>query len=168
MLTFHGKSVMTRKMHSFVARGGLWLLTQGLLMLLVFAVPLKFGAGRFVPADPLQAAGAAMTLAGLALVAWGFLSLGDALTPFPRPLETATLHRQGAYRFMRHPIYSGILLGGFGWAIGWLSAYGVLCVLLLAAFIDRKARREEAWLREKYPEYADYQRRVKKFIPGLY
>jgi len=155
-------------MQAFIARGGLWLLTQGMLMLLVFVVPLRFGAGHLVPATPLEVIGLALTLLGACLVAWGFLSLGDALTPFPRPLEQATLHRHGAYRFMRHPIYTGVLLGGFGWALWWSSAYGVLCALLLAAFIDRKARREETWLREKYPEYAGYERRVKKFIPGLY
>ena len=159
---------MTQARQSFISRGGLWLLAQGLFMLLVFAVPLKSGAGHLTPATPVQGVGVALTLFGLALIAWGFLSLGDALTPYPRPLDGATLHRQGAYRFMRHPIYTGVLLGGFGWAIWWLSAYGVLCALLLAAFIDRKARREEIWLREKYPEYADYARRVKKFIPGLY
>ena len=137
-------------------------------MLLAFVVPLKSGAGHWAPVMPAQVAGVALTLSGLALVAWGFLSLGEALTPYPRPLDGATLRRQGAYRFMRHPIYTGVLLGGFGWAIWWLSGYGALCALLLAVFIDRKARREEIWLREKYPEYADYARRVKKFIPGVY
>jgi len=159
---------MAQAGQSFISRGGLWLLGQGLFMLLAFVVPLRTGAGHWVPATPAQGAGVALTLFGLALAAWGFLSLGDALTPYPRPLDGATLHRQGAYRFMRHPIYTGVLLGAFGWALWWLSAYGALCALALAGFIDRKARREEIWLREKYPEYADYERRVRKFIPGLY
>lgn len=153
---------------SFISRGGLWLLGQGLFMLLAFVVPLRTGAGHWMPATPVQEIGVALTLFGVVLAVWGLLSLGDALTPYPRPLDDATLHRQGAYRFMRHPIYTGVLLGAFGWALWWLSAYGALCALLLAAFIDRKARREEIWLRDKYPEYADYARRVNKFIPGLY
>jgi protein-S-isoprenylcysteine O-methyltransferase Ste14 len=41
-------------------------------------------------------------------------------------------------------------------------------VLVLAYFFDRKAAHEEIWLREKYSEYADYARAVKKFIPGVY
>lgn len=153
---------------SFISRGGLWLLGQGLFMLLAFVVPLKSGTGQWTPATAPQVVGVALTLFGLALAAWGFVSLGEALTPYPRPLDDATLHRQGAYRFMRHPIYTGALLGACGWALWWLSAYGALCALALAVFIDRKARREEIWLREKYPEYAGYARRVKKFIPGLY
>jgi protein-S-isoprenylcysteine O-methyltransferase Ste14 len=102
------------------------------------------------------------------VIVWGFVSLGDALTPFPRPRDGATLHRQGVYRFMRHPIYSGVLLAGLGWSGWWLSGAGLLAVLALAIFFDRKAAYEEAWLRKKYPGYADYARRVKKFIPGVY
>jgi protein-S-isoprenylcysteine O-methyltransferase Ste14 len=159
---------MAQARQSFIARGGLWLLGQGLFMLLAFAVPVGAGAGRILPATPAQGIGVALTLLGAALTVWGLLSLGDALTPYPRPRDGATLHREGAYRLVRHPIYSGILLGAFGWALWWLSAYGALCALLLAVFIDRKARREEQWLRNKYPEYADYARRVKRFLPGLY
>jgi protein-S-isoprenylcysteine O-methyltransferase Ste14 len=154
--------------NSFVSRGGLWVLAQVPLMLLVLVVPMRFDAGRFLPADPVQMLGVAITVLGASLIVWGFISLGEALTPFPQPLKEAVLHRQGAYRLMRHPIYSGVLLAGFGWARWWLSAGGALCVLLLAVFFDRKAAYEERWLRQKYSEYADYARAVKKFIPGLY
>ncbi len=154
--------------NSFVSRGGLWVLAQVPLMLLVFIVPIRFGAGQIVPLHPLAWLGVLMTLAGGLLIAWGFMSLGDALTPFPRPLADATLHRNGVYRYMRHPIYSGVMLASLGWALWWLSMAGLLCALLLGLFFDRKARREEAWLRRQYSNYADYARVVKKFIPGLY
>jgi protein-S-isoprenylcysteine O-methyltransferase Ste14 len=39
---------------------------------------------------------------------------------------------------------------------------------VLAAFLDRKAAREERWLEEKFPDYPEYRRRVRKFIPFLY
>lgn len=152
----------------FVARGGWWVLAQVPLFLLVLVIPMRYGAGQVAPTEPVQMAGVALTVLGALVVFWGFVSLGDALTPFPRPLEHATMHRQGAYRLMRHPIYTGVLLGSLGWALWWISGYGGLCVLLLGVFFDRKAAHEETWLREKYRDYADYQARVKKFIPGLY
>ena len=109
-----------------------------------------------------------ITTTGVLLTVWGLSSLGDALTPFPRPLVDASLHRQGAYRLMRHPIYSGVILASFGWALWWLSVIGLVYVVAMAIFFDRKAAYEEIWLRQKYKRYTDYARRVKKFIPGLY
>ena len=154
--------------NSFVSRGGIWVLAQVPLMLMALLIPMRFGAGHFVPVEPVQMAGVVVTVLGASLIIWGFASLGDALTPFPRPLDGATMHRQGAYRLMRHPIYAGVLLGSLGWALWWISVYGGLCVLLLSVLFDRKAAYEETWLREKYKDYADYARKVKKFIPGVY
>ena len=45
-------------------------------------------------------------------------------------------------------------------AAAWLAA--------LAMFFDIKSRREEVWLAEHFPEYAAYQRRVRKLIPFIY
>ena len=154
--------------NSFVSRGGIWVLTQVPLMLMVLLIPMRFGAGRIVPLHPLAWLGTLITLSGVLLIVWGFVSLGDALTPFPRPIANATLHRNGAYLYMRHPIYSGVVLASLGWALWWLSGGGIFCALLLAFFFDRKVVQEEGWLRQQYSDYADYARAVKKFIPGLY
>ncbi len=154
--------------NSFVSRGGIWVLAQLPLMLLVFIVPIRYGAGQIIPLHPLAWLGALATVSGGVLIIWGFVSLGDALTPFPKPLSDASLHRQGAYRWMRHPIYSGVILASLGWALWWLSLAGVISALALAVFFDRKAAHEEIGLRARYRNYPDYARRVKKFIPGLY
>ncbi|MCA9953436.1 MAG: isoprenylcysteine carboxylmethyltransferase family protein [Anaerolineales bacterium] len=102
------------------------------------------------------------------LASSGLFSLGSNLTAVPHPKEDAHMVAHGAYRFVRHPIYSGIILGSFGLGFlrgGWLS---LLYALILFIFFDIKSRREEAWLREKYVDYADYQQRVHKLIPFVY
>jgi protein-S-isoprenylcysteine O-methyltransferase Ste14 len=38
----------------------------------------------------------------------------------------------------------------------------------LLPFLDAKARREEEWLRERFPEYRGYEASVKRFVPGIY
>lgn len=157
---------MTRA--EFVNRGGLWVLAQIPLMLVALLLPVWFGAGKLLPQDLLSITGTAITAVGMFLAVWGLKSLGDALTPYPGPLSEATLHRHGAYRWMRHPIYAGVMLASFGWALWWLSGIGVVYAMVLAIFFDRKAAFEEIRLREKYPDYADYSRKVKKFIPGVY
>jgi protein-S-isoprenylcysteine O-methyltransferase Ste14 len=105
---------------------------------------------------------------GGVLILAGLFSLGSNLTAVPRPKEDAHMVEHGAYRWVRHPIYSGIILGAFGLGLlrgGWL---GLLYASILFLFFDVKSRQEENWLREKYEGYATYQRRVRKLIPFLY
>jgi len=107
-------------------------------------------------------------LAGGALVLMGAFRLGKNLTPLPRPKERSQLIQTGPYALVRHPIYSGVIFMGWGWAFwvhGWLTlAYA----FLLLIFFDIKSRREERWLLGKYAEYAGYRRRVRKLIPFIY
>lgn len=98
----------------------------------------------------------------------GLLNLGSNLTAVPRPKDDAHMVAHGAYRVVRHPIYSGIILGALGLGLlrgGWLA---LLYGLILFLFFDIKSRREEIWLREKYVDYAEYQQQVRKLIPFVY
>jgi len=112
--------------------------------------------------------GIALLLAGGGLSLAGSLWLGSNLTPLPFPKPHATLVQTGPYRIVRHPIYSGIIMLAYGWALqvqGWLTI-GYATVLLI--FLDIKAAREERWLVEKFADYPDYRRRVRKLLPFLY
>ena len=62
--------------------------------------------------------GPVMMLAGAALSVGGVLRLGNNLTPLPYPKDGAELVDQGPYAIVRHPIYSGLIFGAFGWALG--------------------------------------------------
>jgi protein-S-isoprenylcysteine O-methyltransferase Ste14 len=98
----------------------------------------------------------------------GIWDLRSSLSPFPRPITGAPLVESGAYRLIRHPIYSGLVLGALGWGLvtGSILALGAagLLFLLLAA----KSHREEAWLVAIHPEYGAYQQRTKRLIPWIY
>jgi len=74
----------------------------------------------------------------------------------------------GVYGFVRHPIYAGLILGTIGWGLLAQTWLGVVLAAILFVFFDLKSRREEAWLVEKYPDYVEYRRRVKKLIPLVY
>jgi protein-S-isoprenylcysteine O-methyltransferase Ste14 len=152
----------------FAARGGWWVVAQLPVMLGAFAAPLVQGAATFEGANPLQLAGAALTALGAALAFAGLASLGRALTPFPRPRDDASLRQSGVYGWVRHPIYGGLVLASFGWALAWLSVAGAVAALVTLAFFDRKSAYEERLLRARFPEYAAYARRVKKLVPGIY
>lgn len=114
------------------------------------------------------AAGIVLLTAGLALILAAFFKLGRNLTPLPYPKDDGRLVEHGAYAIVRHPIYSGSLTASFGWALlvhGWLT---LGYALVVAVFLDVKSRREERWLRAKFPAYGDYAKRVRKLVPFIY
>jgi protein-S-isoprenylcysteine O-methyltransferase Ste14 len=98
----------------------------------------------------------------------GGLALGSNLTPFPKPIEGGTLVTSGVYGLVRHPIYTGLILGTLGWAIFRSNLLGVGLAVALFLFFDLKSRREERWLAEAYPGYEDYRKKVKKLVPYIY
>lgn len=112
--------------------------------------------------------GLGLVVAGLVIGIVGVRDLGPSLTPVPRPKDGAALVQQGIYGWVRHPLYLGLVLGALGWALFSASLLGVAFTVALAVFLDLKARREEVWLRERYPLYAHYARRVRRFVPGVY
>ncbi len=73
----------------------------------------------------------------------------------------------GPYAFVRHPIYSGLLLAIIGSAIG-QSVLWVLPLIVYGPNFYRAARREEKLLLEQFPErYPAYLRRTKMLLPFL-
>ncbi|MBI2782456.1 MAG: isoprenylcysteine carboxylmethyltransferase family protein [Chloroflexi bacterium] len=117
-----------------------------------------------------QIMGYMVGMIGAVLLGAGIAELrrAKALTAVPHPLPGATLVERGPYRFVRHPIYGGLILGALGLAVitpwpGTFAAVGLLAVVL-----DLKRRREEAWLGDRYPGYAAYRGRTRALIPFLY
>lgn len=147
-------------------RGESWVLMQAILLALLVFAP---GLGMRWPGTPLfPYIGWALVTAGLAFLIWSAASLGRSLTPFPRPLAGGRLVTGGAYRLVRHPIYSAVLLMALGFSLATMNEARLLLTLLLFIFFDRKSRVEEKWLEQQYPDYATYRQRTKRLIPGIY
>ena len=148
------------------SRGELWVVVQAVLLILLIAVP------AWGPAWPAAAifhtVGWGFVAFAATLLTWSASGLGRSLTPFPRPAPDGRLVTSGAYRFVRHPIYFAVLIGALGFSLATMSPLRIAVTLLLFFFFDMKARREERWLQERYPEYAAYKSRVKKLIPWIY
>ena len=92
--------------------------------------------------------GGVLILAGFLLAATGAVNLGKNLTPLPRPKENATLIVSGAYRLVRHPIYSGITFMAFGWGL-WLHSWLVIgyALLLLPSSTSSRGVKSAGWRR---------------------
>jgi protein-S-isoprenylcysteine O-methyltransferase Ste14 len=107
-------------------------------------------------------------LASLTLGGLGALKIRRYLTPLPYPVDHNRLVTDGAYAVVRHPLYSSLLFLALGWTCWTLSLSHLALLALGFLFFDYKAGKEENWLAERHPEYADYKFRVKKLIPWLY
>ncbi len=105
----------------------------------------------------------ALLLGGL-----GSLHIWEYLTPLPYPVDHSRLVQHGVYGIVRPPLYSSQLFAGFGWAAFNLSLSHLILLAVGFLFFDYKASKEERWLQQRHPEYADYARRVRKFIPWVY
>jgi protein-S-isoprenylcysteine O-methyltransferase Ste14 len=113
----------------------------------------------------LTALAAGAVYAGWLILIVSLFNLGRSLTAHPVPLERAKLKTTGLYAVVRHPIYLGLLLIGFATSIGSASIRKVIFFVALAALLNFKARFEEKFLLQKYPEYAVYAARVGRLVP---
>jgi protein-S-isoprenylcysteine O-methyltransferase Ste14 len=138
-------------------------------LLWVPRVPLPFFEGRFLPLGgwPVWAGiGVALTFLGLAFSVWAREHLGrnwSAVVTVKRDHELITT---GPYAWVRHPIYSGLVLAALGQAIARGQWIGLLGVAILLGAFWRKARVEERWIREQFGSaYENYSRQVRAIIP---
>ena len=96
----------------------------------------------------------------------GLLNLGRSATPLPTPVQGGELRSAGLYRYVRHPIYSGVMALAVGSAIASGSVTIAVAALALVGWLAIKARWEERRLSARYPDYAAYAARTPRFLPS--
>ena len=92
-------------------------------------------------------------------------SLRKSLTAVPIPKPDGKLSTTGLYRYVRHPMYTSVLLFATGIAIHSGTIIKYLLVIALYFLFYVKSKYEEKFLKIKYPEYAEYALRIPRFIP---
>ena len=108
-----------------------------------------------------------LILAGGLIAALAGMKLGPSLTPLPIPKDDGELVTGGFYRYVRHPIYSGVLLVAAGIVVFQASVAHAVGFVLLWGVLSLKALGEERMLAEKYGSYADYSAKTGRFLPRL-
>ena len=109
--------------------------------------------------------GLVLAMAGIIISLIALIQIRKSLSPFPTPLPNAQLITQGIFKHIRHPIYSGILLAGLGYALYKGSLYKAFITILLYFLFYFKSRYEEKLLRQKFPAYEEYQKSTGRFWP---
>ncbi len=152
-------------------RGEGWVVAQFILFAIIAGAGLRElneagSAGRWGSVAVLV--GVVFIVSGGIVLVRGSWDLRGGLSPFPRPIAGAPLVESGAYRLIRHPIYSGLVLGAIGWGLATGSLLALFGAGLLFLLFDGKSRREEVWLAAAHPGYAAYQGRTRRLIPWIY
>ena len=152
--------------NGFVQRGGWWVVGQFLLLLAIAGLDI-IGHAASKPL-PLFIGGLVLIVIATLVSLAGLLALGRNLTPFPKPSAKTELVQHGIYRLIRHPLYTSVFCAAVGSSFIFQSWPALVASVVLGVFFDAKARHEERWLRQQFPEYAGYARRVRRFIPWIY
>ncbi len=123
------------------------------------------GNALAVHSTVLKGVGVAVFLAGLGLAVWARVYLGRNWgMPMTRK-EEPELVTSGPYRFVRHPIYSGILLGILGTALA-TNVYWFITFVVLGVYFIYSATVEEKNLTTEFPTaYPAYRAKSKMLIP---
>lgn len=108
--------------------------------------------------------GLLFNLAGLAIAVWGTVHLGRS---FGVLIEVRKVVLDGAYRWVRHPVYLGYLLFLAGFALANFSLGFFILVPIHIAWVLYRARLEEVRLAESSPEYREYQKHTGFIFPRI-
>lgn len=127
--------------------------------------PLLRGHSLTVHNPLAEAVGTILFVLGLGLAIWARVHIGANWgVPMSRR-EEPELVTSGPYRFIRHPIYSGVLLALLGTGIA-VTLYWFAAVVLIGCYFVYSATVEERGMAEQFPqEYAAYRSRTRMLIP---
>jgi protein-S-isoprenylcysteine O-methyltransferase Ste14 len=122
---------------------------------------------RLVPdTQAVQWTGVLFTAAGVAVAIWARWHLGTNWSGVVTLKEGHELIRTGPYRTIRHPIYTGILLGLLGTAVAVGEIRGLLAVVIAWLSFYVKASREESFLSQEFgASFAEHRQSTGMFFP---
>jgi len=136
---------------------------------ILILILLNAGHWFSAPFAPHQIVSWVLLIGSLFLVLHGFYLLRVVGQPEGQIEDTTRLVTVGAYRYIRHPLYSSLLLLGWGAFFKAPSLTGLLLAGVATASLVATARVEEAENRQKFGEaYAAYMKTTKRFIPFLF
>lgn len=117
-----------------------------------------------IPAGALMMAGISV-----ALIVWALMhNRPGNFNIHPAPRARGVLVTTGPYRWIRHPMYTSVLLGAgaLAWTSGTFAGWGTWSMLAIVLLM--KSTLEEHWMRKQHPGYAAYTLRSKRFLPWLF
>lgn len=140
----------------------------GVQFVLFIAYILPTTALGFSTYEILNTIGLITLILGVLIGIISLLQLNKNLSPFPTPVSGGKLIQVGIYKYVRHPIYTGILLAFFGYGLHTGSGYKLIISLALLILFFFKSKYEEKKLKSIFVDYSMYKKRTGRFLPKLF
>jgi protein-S-isoprenylcysteine O-methyltransferase Ste14 len=156
----------TRRTESFVSLASHVIpLIVAFLLLSPKHLPRNFLGEQIVPwNDAFYPIGVVLVAAGLFFACWARYVLGRNWSGIVTVKDDHELIRTGPYRYVRHPIYTGLLLAFVGCAVAIDEWRGALAVIIAYVSLWRKSLLEERWMIDTF---GDAYRRFRSEVPAL-
>ena len=111
----------------------------------------------------------AILACSVAWVSWMFISLGRNLTDTVVTRKDAVFVESGPYRFVRNPMYTGLLFVGLSLGVALANWLITALFTLVFALLALRTTREETYLIARFgDQYREYMKRVGRFLPKLF
>ena len=113
--------------------------------------------------------GSVLTVLGLFGAIWARFHLGRNWSGYATYKEDQTLVTTGPYKYVRHPIYTSMILMFIGTILYYGSLFvSIFFIILAITFILRTREEEEIMLKLFGEKYAEYMKRTKRLLPLIY
>jgi protein-S-isoprenylcysteine O-methyltransferase Ste14 len=137
----------------------------GIQMALFLALLFPIIGYNFIIIDEVKIITTIIKWLGFALITVAILQLNKNISPFPTPKQGSQLIQSGVFKYIRHPIYTGILLVAFCIAICNGSVWQCTTSFLLLILFYFKSSYEEKKLSKVFFEYNNYKQKAGRFLP---
>lgn len=104
-------------------------------------------------------------LSAIALSVWARRSFPQDQFSIQAEPKEGQLMLKGPYRFIRHPMYTSVLLLIWSGILGHISPINLVTGAIITVVVVIRIVVEEQLLRASYPDYSEYSRMTKRVIP---
>lgn len=111
--------------------------------------------------------GKVFQITGIVAILVSAYSIRRSLTAVPLPKQGGQLATNGLYRYVRHPMYTSVMVFSLGLAFSSGEIYKYLLVIALGVLFYYKSIYEEKHLVYKYSDYSKYSEKTPRFFPKL-